>query len=354
MIRGMFSERFLRNISKYTRPEEAQRFLRLDRYWIPEIAERLLARVDELTPKKPQQALPLAEIGAKLVERIRNAPPDLRMHASCSLGGALRAIGNLIRAEATFNLAEPLLASCSISVQAMFVRQQAILLIHQGHSDEAIRLAEKAVALDRSTGAVPTKSLLTEGAIRYFRGEFERSCQCFKEVLEVTDPSSDIYTFAMKNLAGALSRQNVTIKEIRIVRQLLRDVQNKIKGLRETPVRYMMWHIEGVFHGLLDEFYKAQRHLNQALDGFERIGQVGDMVRVTIDLVDMYFQKGDPENARVAIEDAAHRIASFSGYEDTVALLDRALEGPITEAADFIRERLSAALALRVELPGEE
>lgn len=89
MIGAVFSPRFLSNISKYERPEQARRFLRHDRYWTPEIAERLLDRADELSPKKPQTALGFAEIGSTIVERIRGATSDLRMHARCSVGGAM-------------------------------------------------------------------------------------------------------------------------------------------------------------------------------------------------------------------------------------------------------------------------
>lgn len=354
MIRGVFSARFLRNISKYQRPEDAQRFLRLDRYWIPEIAERLLARVDELTPKKPQQALGLAEIGIELVERIRDASPDLRMHAYCSLGGALRATEHLHRAEAIFDRAEPLRPTCSVPLQAMFSRQRANLRLHQMRLDEALRLIEEAVALDRSVGNVPAKSLLAAGAIRYFRREFDVSRRCFKEVLDLTDPSSEIYAFAMQNLAATYAGQsNLSIKDAVFARKLLRDVQQQIKGVRETPVRYIMWHTEGIFHGLLEEFYKATIHLVQAQEGFLRLEQIGDFARVTIDLVDVYVRKGDEAKAREAIERAVKEIASSSGYEDTAALFERSLEKPIAEAAGFIRERLPGALALRVEVPRE-
>jgi hypothetical protein len=55
----------------------------------------------------------------------------------------------------------------------------------------------------------------------------------------------------------------------------------------------------------------------------------------------------------MTIDRGARQIAGYPGYAETVALFSAALEEPIAEAADFIRRRLSAALALRVELPAE-
>jgi tetratricopeptide (TPR) repeat protein len=350
----VFSARFLHKISKYQRPEEARRFLRNDRYWIPEIAERVLSRADELSPKKPRHALGFAEIGETLVERIRGATPDLRMHALCSVGGALRATGELVRADLTFARAEALATSCSIPLRAMLVRQTAILRMHQGRPDDALRLIDQAVALDRSARGVPAKSLSAKGSIHYFRAEYDRSRACFKEVLDGTDPTSDLYTFVMQNLAATYAGQpNLTIQDAVFARKLLRDVQEQIKGVRETPVRYIMWHTEGLFHGLLEEFYKAILHLVQAQEGFLRIKQIGDFARVSLDLIDVHLRKGDPGKAKTTIERAAKEIAGVPGYEETAALFERSLEVPITQAVGFLRERLSGALALRVEMPGE-
>lgn len=236
----------------------------------------------------------------------------------------------------------------------MLVRQTAILRMHQGRPDDALRLIEEAVTLDRSTGEVPVKSLLAAGAIRYFRAEYDQSRTCFKEVLDGTKPASDIYTFAMQNLAASYAGQpNLSIKDAVFARKLLRDVQQQIKGVRETPVRYIMWHTEGIFHGLLEEFYRAIVHLVQAQEGFLRLEQIGDFARVTIDIVDVYLRKGDEDTARETIERAEKEIAGRPGYEDTAALFSRALEVPISEAVELVRGLLSATLALRVEVPAE-
>ncbi len=70
----MFAPRFLRNIGKIHKPEEAERFLRHDRYWISDIAERLVTRVDELAQYKPSpEVVELGHIAVELVSRIRKA-----------------------------------------------------------------------------------------------------------------------------------------------------------------------------------------------------------------------------------------------------------------------------------------
>lgn len=104
---------------------------------------------------------------------------------------------------------------------------------------------------------------------------------------------------------------NLTIQDAVFARKLLRDVQEQIKGVRETSVRYIMWHTEGIFHGLLEEFYNAILHLVQSQEGFLRIHQIGDFARVSLDLIDVYLRKGDPSKAKTPIEGAAKEIAGF-------------------------------------------
>lgn len=347
----MFSVRFLRSISTIQSPEKAKRFLRLDRYWTPEVVEPLLARIDDLVPLKPRVALELAEIAGELLGRMRNPSLQLRVHASCSLGAAQRETGNLAGAETTFARVEGLVDGCDAGLQATFARQQAILRIYQGRSDDALRWAQKAVDLDGGLDLVPAKSLLTLGGIRYFRGEYEESAECWKEVLEKTDPSSDIYAFAMQNLATTFARKNLTIKEIVPARKLLEVIRERIKGIRETPVRYVVWYTEGLLHSSLNEFKPAIRHLQQARTGFLRLDQVGDFARATIDLVDVFVRKGDLQKAQATIERAAREISGHSGYEPAARLFESALEELITDAPEFLRAHISTTLAKRPEVP---
>ncbi len=350
-LRGVFSVRFLRAIATIQSPEKAKRFLRLDRYWLPEIAEPLLARIDELVPLKPQVALQLAEIAQELVGRIRNPSAELRFHAVCSLGVAQRETGNLAEAETTLARAERLVAACGIAQRAMFDRQQAILRIYQGNGNDALRLAQSAVDLDRSLEEVPAKSLLTLGGIHYFRDEYEESTACWKEVLEKTDPTSDIYAFAMQNLAATFARKNLPIKEIVPARKLLETVRDRIKGIRQTPVRYVVWYSEGLLHSSLNEFKAAVRHLDQARTGFLKLEQVGDYARATIDLVDVFVRKGNAGKAQTILERAAREIAGRPGYGAAAKIFESALEGRITDVPEYLRERISTALAQRVEVP---
>lgn len=348
----MFSVRFFSGIRTIQSPEKAKRFLRHDRYWIPEVAEPLLARIDDLVPLKPRVALELAEIAEELVwQRMRNPNLELRAHAACSLGAAQRETGNLVEAEATFARAEGLVDGCGTALQATFARQQAILHIYQGKNDDALRLAQKAVDLDRLLNDVPAKSLLTLGGIRYFRGEYEESAACWKEVLEKTDPSSDIFAFAMQNLAATFARKNLPIKEIVPARKLLETIRDRIKGMRETPVRYVVWYTEGLLHSSLNEFKAAIRHLQQARTGFLKLKQVGDFARATIDLVDVFVRKGDVQKARMTLERAAREISGHSDYEAAAKLFESALEERIIDAPELLRDRISTALAKRPEVP---
>ncbi len=346
----MFAPRFLRNIGKIQKPEEAERFLRHDRYWIPEVAERLLNRVDELAQYRPSQSVvEIGQMGVDLVGRIRNATSDLRVHALCSLGGAQRTSGLLSEADATLARADPLEPSCTKPIRAMLARQKAVIRMNQARADEALALAKSAVSLDRSTGVVPVKSLLVEGFVRFVRGEYELSSSCWKEILEKDSPSSAHYTFAMQNLVATLARQNISAKDIVPLRDFMKTVQERIKGTRGTPVRYITWHTEGILHALVGEYRFAIKHFLQAQQGFLRTGQLRDYVLVTPDLIDAYLRRSDGAKTRKTLERAIKVLAGEPRFAATVELFQRAIDVPLSEVVAFLREQTVAALAQQSE-----
>ena len=334
---AVFSARFLRSILKIQRPEEARRFLRLDMYWCPEVAEPLLSRIDELTPLQPRQALGLAEIAVELVKRIRDASRDLRVHALCSLAGAQRASDELQASEASLRAAEPLVESCAPAIQALFARQRAVLLIHQGSKNKALRIAQEAVRLERSLGKVPTKGLIVEGGVRYIREEYKESGECWNEILRYEDPASDLYAFAMQNLAATLAQQPISLEETVEARKLLRQILERIKGIRRTPVRYIVWYTEGLFHHRLQEYQQAIDHFMQARSGFQRIEQMTTFTSVSVDLIDAFVKYGKLDRARNAIERTARQLSEFEEHTQDAEVFRLALSQPMEGAAEFLR-----------------
>ena len=346
MICAVFSARFLRSILKIQRPEEARRFLRLDQYWCPEVAEPLIKRVDELVALKPKQALGLAEIALELTKRMRNPPRELQAHAYCALATALRANGRLEDASCNFRKAEELEKGCPPSLKAMISRQKSILLVEQGDLNLALKTAQQAVELDRSTGAFPGRSLIAEGMIRGIQQDIQGSCSCFMEVLQGDDPSSDDFLFAMKNLAMSFMRRPLLATEVVDARKSLRKVQDRIRGIRETPVRYDIWWIEALLHAVMEEYRVSINHFIQAREGFLRLELIPDFARVTIDFIAVLVKKGDIERARTAIERTAKQISEFPEHARYAEAFRLALDQPIEEAAEFIRKRLSTNTAL--------
>lgn len=339
---AVFSARFLRSILQIQRPEEASRFLRQDRYWCPEVAEPLLTRVDELTPLQPNAALGLAEIALDLVKRIRNASRDLQAHAWCSLAGAQRAQGALLAAESSLRAAEPLVKSCEMPIQALFARQRAVLLIHQGHKDKALRTAQEAVRLERRLEKVPTKGLIVEGAVRYLRDEYKKSGECWNEILQNEDPASALHAIAMQNFAATLAKQPLSLEEVVEARKLLRQILERIKGVRKTPVRYIIWHTEGLFHLRLEEFGQAIDHFMQARSGFFRLEQMISLARVSADLIEALVKSGKLERARHMMERTAKQLAEYEEHTGDAQVFRLAMAQPIAEAAEFLRARLPA------------
>lgn len=325
------------------KPEEAQRFLRNDRYWHAGVAGPLLARIDQLVPLKPKQALGLAEVALELVQRIRNPPPDLQGHVYCSLAATQRATGKLDEAESNFQTAERLVQCGSPTFKAMVLRQKALLLVDRGQLDRALAAARSAVELDRSVPIFPTKSLMIEGIVRDFQEDIPGGIRCFQEVLEHADPASDEYLFATNSLIVLLMKRPLLGTEIVRARKDLRRVQNRIRGIRETPVRYIIWHVEGRLHMSMEEYRQAIDHFLQARSGFLRMEMIGDFARVSIDLIDAMAKKGESEKARSTIERTIKHIAEFPGNEHLLKAFQMASNLPIAEVADSIRERLSAS-----------
>lgn len=337
----MISARFLRGITKYQRPEEARRFLRLDRYWHPEVAEQLLKRIDEIVAKKPKPALGLAEIALELVKRIRNPPRALQAHAHCSIATALRNCGRFKEASGAFRRAEDLVEDSSPLLFAQIARQKAVLLAEQGQMKEALSTARKAVAADRSAGIFPQHSLIGEGIVRGLKRDFAGSCECFLEVLQKGDPQSESYLYAMKNYVASLLQRPLLGSEIVEARKSLRRVQERIRGVRETPVRYDIWFIEAQLHLQMEEFAEAIDHLIQARTGYLRLESIPDFARASIELIDILVKKGDLEKAQITIERTANQIADFEEHKRFAELFLSAQQQPVAQAAEFLRSGIS-------------
>lgn len=348
----MPSERFLRSIAKIQRPEEASRFLRLDMYWHPKVAEALLTQVDTIVAMKPRQALGLAEIAVDLVKRIEPASSDLRAHAFCSLATAQRWLDRLNEAEANYRRAEEIAPDLSPKVSAMIHRQKAMLFVERGDLDRALALATRAVEIDQAAGIIPGKSLIIKGIVLGFRKDTDKSASCFKRVLEIDNPEGDEYLFATNNLIASIMQRPLLAAEIVEARKTLRTIQDRIRGIRETPVRYYVWGVEGRLHASLAEFRQAANHFSQSRSGFLRLGMIADYARASTDLVETLTKKGDLEKARIVIERTASQIAELEGNERFAEAFRLALDQPIEKAADVIRSQVDGVCpALPATLP---
>jgi tetratricopeptide (TPR) repeat protein len=337
----VLSERFLRRIDKIQRPEEAQRYLRSDRCWRPEVVEGLLRRADKLVSLTPKAALGIAEIALTIVTRLRVPSRELQAHALCSVATAQRYLGKLREAESHFYQAEKLSQGGSASLTAMIARQKSLLCVDQGDLAFALRLARKAVKLDRSTGIFPTKSLLVEGIVVGFRNEITASEACFTEVLEHEDPSSDDYLFATNNLVRTILKRPLLVAEILEARKTIRRLQERIRGIRETPVRYTFWYLEGLLHGLMEEYRLAAKHIEQGRVGFLRMGMMPDYARLSVDLVDVLVKKGDLDKAQQVIQEAAGHLSASEESKSLAEIFRLAESEPMESAVGLLHARIN-------------
>lgn len=336
----MLSERFLRRINKIERPEEAQRYLRSDRCWRPEVVSALLRRADQMVPLRPQDALGIAETALTIVNRLRVPHRELQAHALCSVATAQRFLGRLREAESLFLQAEKLGHGASVPLSAMILRQKSLLHVDQGNLDFALKLARKAVKLDRSSDKFPTKSLLVEGIVLGLRNEFKASLACFKEILEHADPTSDDYLFATNNLVATLMKRPLLASEVVGIRKTIQSLRKRIRGVRDTQVRYIFWYLEGLLHINMEEFRLAVKHLEQGRSGFLRMGLITDYARISVDLIDALVKKGEFEEMRRIIAETSAQLDSFDDTAQYAEAFRLASGEPVETAAEGLRKRI--------------
>lgn len=158
----------------------------------------------------------------------------------------------------------------------------------------------------------------------------------------------------MQNLVATLARQNISAKEIVPLREFIKTVQQRIKGTRETPVRYITWHTEGILHALIGEYRFAIKHFLQAQNGFIRVGQLREYVLVTPDLVEAYIRKGDTGKVRKTFERIGKELGGDPRFRRILRLFEGAVELPLSEVVEFIREKIPEAIAREAEISTPE
>ncbi len=230
----------------------------------------------------------------------------------------------------------------SPELNAKIARQKAPLAIEQGNLDLALHLAQEAVALDREAGVFPAKSLLVEGNVRFFRKEFPESIARWTLVVQGSKPDDDVSLFAMKNMVSSLVRRPLLTSEVVEARKALRAVAERIRGIRETSLRYEVWYTEGYLHTALEEYREAVNHFMQARAGFLRLNMIRDFARASLDLIDVLLKKGEEDRARVTLNRTAKTVAEFEEHRRLADAFQMAQVLPIAEATEHVRLHLTS------------
>lgn len=298
----MLPNRVLSRIRGTQKAEEVQRLLRLDRYWRREVVEALLARADEVVALDPALGLDLARVANRLTERLPVRLADLVTHARCALAVAYRHLGQLDESARCFAEARQSASEATPRLQAMVARQRALLSMIQGEKDEALSLAHWAVLTDRQLGLSASTSLIIEGIVLFYRGEHRDAVERFAEVLAGENPRQPVYLIAIQNLGFALAEASRTAEEIVRARRILKGVRARIKGLRDTPIRYRVCWAEAILHRRLEEYGPALEALMRARKGFLRMGMAHDFALVSADLATLYLEMNQERAARGVVQ----------------------------------------------------
>lgn len=291
--------------------EEVKRLLRLDRYWRPEVVEALLDRSDEVVAFDPQLGLEVALAADQLAQRLPSLPADLITHARCSVAVGFRHRGCLAEAAKWFAAAAETAVRAPGNLQAMVARQRALLLLAQGKHEEALAQVRWAVATDRQHGHSPSISLINEGIVHFHSGRTREAVEAFAHVLTSENPRRPVYLVAIQNLSFALAEASRTAEEIVRARRILRTVRERIKGVRDTPIRYRVCWAEAILHWRLEEYAPALDSMQRARKGFQRLGMAHDFALISAELTALHLEMDQPRNALALLQQTAKALAGL-------------------------------------------
>lgn len=335
-------------------PTDAGGILSEPRYHTEPFCRLYLEGCSEWILASPAEALVAARFAPPLVLKLPPSPArdDLQVWALALLGSAYRAAGHLFEAASTFPLAFEVAERETVSPEILgdLWRRYAILLADQGRFAEAEEMLRRAIQAfeplpsgkgDLSLGTV----LLERGELRLRQRSIAAAIDDFGMALAQLDPKRNprAYLSAARHLPAALD----LAPELAFVNQAtrwLRFARERQKGQRSGVARFELYCIEAEVLARVGSTRRAQKNLDIARKGFERLAAGPQLALASLQLAFLLHGEGRFEELRqLAAETAAScRSAGLSG--EALALLDgwsaAPGEGAGRAALDALNRRL--------------
>jgi tetratricopeptide (TPR) repeat protein len=259
---------------------------------------------------KPAERDVLAELVLVMVEtglggHAERLSADLVAAASCEVGEARRARGDLAGAEAAFEqAARSLRASLDAQERARFCHLLAALRRDQGRLDEAIALLDRAADLLEESGNHQARAaaLVEAGMVCLDAGEPERALAAFDDATSLErNLSPEIAFTAARGTALALVYQgqlHEAVATLAGARQVYPWTEETLPGLRLLALQARIMLSTGPWEA-------AVSYLRTAFEGLVRLGEPRDALVAAVHLARALAEEG---RSRRAVREVANQM----------------------------------------------
>jgi tetratricopeptide (TPR) repeat protein len=284
----------------------ADRLVRLlaDSSWgsVP-LAEQLLAKLQEMLDIRDGAALPLAELGALLVEKLdpraagRTLTQALRSRAWALFAEARRQAGDLEGAGRALAGAEALCfgvgaiaeGPAATPVEAEICYFRARLAIDQMRFAEAGADLARAIEIHRRTGDTVAlcRAIILEGALCNWMGDDDGARERLGEGLALLDRRTE-----PRLTAEALYRLVPLAEDPAEALRLLTQSRELYEQAGDPSNLIRLRRLEGKVEETLGHFAAAEAHLSEARKGFLQAGLGREAAQTSLDLALLYVHQG--------------------------------------------------------------
>ena len=287
--------------------EEAQRFLYTDPGEARELADLGVAIGEVLDPKVYGDAL------------IR----DLQARSWACLGEVLRALSDLRSAERAFATAMVLIARGTGDAleQARILELKAALRRDQRRPDEAHKLLDKAIGIYRQyrDRHLVGRALVQKGRVHGRCDEPELAVRWLRKGLSLIDSGRDrLLELSARHSLMLYLQESGRHREARFLVKASRAEFLQYGG--ELLNLHLQW-LDGKIHGSLGLPDPAEEALDEARQGFIRLGVGFSAAMTSLDLAALYARQGRPAEIRRLSAEMLPIFQSRDLHQEAVAAL---------------------------------
>ena len=330
----------------YITPDNAQKVLRHDRYWTPELIDLYLERCEQARLDDPAAAWKLVRWATELVGLVRvgERPGEMASRAekvswqarSLALEGEIAALAGLRdKAEPAFARAAALSTREKIKVVAgaELQRRRAAFALREGRRDEARRHLALALPLFRRLGggAGLAETLLLQGAVAD-----HAAMVALAEALTWASPKGRLekrlHDASLALLMERLHEPRVPYEEYEAILGWLYLARKKWFARRSKSTRKLgvIW-AEGRVLSCLGLGRLAQRRLATVWQGFSRLGRFEAMAVAGLDLASVLIGDDERHLAEDVLAETRARILRLSGDAELCRAVSEAEGMTLTE-----------------------